>query len=132
MDTNGGLLGVLCMAAVAFSYALGNIYARVVHGVEADRMALGQQTVSATGGLILACPHRRDAGLRPDRGSLAGDAGAGAARDGHSRHDLHDHLLSAGPTRAAMLGYLMPVWATMLAVLFSARRWGCANWRERP
>ena len=116
--TNGGLLGVLSMAAVAFSYALGNIYARFIHGFEAERLALGQQTVSATGGLILAS---LIVGM-PAFGQVAevwpAILALGLLATAIPVTVFMTIVLSAGPTRAAMLGYLMPVWATMQAVAF--------------
>jgi drug/metabolite transporter (DMT)-like permease len=117
MAGGGALAGVVAMLLVAVSYALGSLYARTVRDIDVERMALGQQVVSALPALGLALVFD----------PLASWAVAAA----HWRLVLFFGVLStavpmilylriiraAGPVRAGTVGYLQPVWATVAAWL---------------
>jgi drug/metabolite transporter (DMT)-like permease len=110
--------GALAMVATAVSYAIGNIYARAVENADAARLALGQQIWSAipATGLALALAGPGAFATVPDHAPALLALGIVATAIPIL---LFMHLIrSAGPTRAAMVGYLMPVWTTLLAILF--------------
>lgn len=114
----GAATGIVAMVLVSFCYALGNIYARRIRDIAPPRLALGQQTVSALVSLVLSVV-------------LVGTPAAGMVGT-HWPALVALGLLStaipitvfmtlirgAGATRAAMIGYLLPVWATLLGVVF--------------
>lgn len=111
-------LGVGAMVLVSFSYAVGNIYARGIRTIPPARLALGQQTVS--GLVALACTVVFvGAKAAP---SVAANAPAllalGLISTAIPITIFMQLIRRAGPTRAAMIGYLLPVWATLLAVIF--------------
>ena len=121
------LPGALAMLAVAILYALGNVYVRTLRRAEPARLALGQQLVSGGAALGIAL--------------LAGGPAAFSAAPSHAATLLALGILAtampivlfmrlirrAGPTRAATVGYLLPVWATLLAILFLGET---VSWRE--
>jgi drug/metabolite transporter (DMT)-like permease len=111
---------VLAMLLLTFGYAVGNVYARTIPQGVPLRLALGQQAVSAFFATALA---------------LAIDGASGfAAIPAHAWPLLALGLFStalpiwifmrlitrAGPTKAAMSGYLTPVVAVLLGVVVLA------------
>ena len=119
-----GAAGALAMLATALSYALGNIYVRLIPRAEPARLALGQQIFSGVPAALIAL-------------SLGGpQAFAAVPANGVALLALGTLgtaipillfmrlIRRAGPTRAAMVGYLMPVWATLLAIVFLGERIG--------
>jgi drug/metabolite transporter (DMT)-like permease len=118
LEGGGGTWGVIAMVVVAFSYAVGNIYARTLRDMPASRMALGQQSVSALVSIILSAVFV-GAAAGP---SMAANAPAllalGVVSTAIPITIFMTLIRSAGATRAAMIGYLLPVWATLLAVIF--------------
>lgn len=108
--------GAFAMLAVAVLYAFGNVYVRLVPRADPARLALGQQVVSATiASGLTAGLHGPDAlVLAPTPALLALGTVATAVPI-----VLFMRLIrGAGPTRAATVGYLMPIWAALLAVVF--------------
>jgi drug/metabolite transporter (DMT)-like permease len=110
--------GALAMVAVAASYAIGNIYARAIVKADPARLALGQQifsAVPATGlALLLIGPTAFEA--VPEH--LGWLVALGVVATALPILLFMRLIHGAGPTRAAMVGYLMPVWTALLAVLF--------------
>lgn len=112
------LSGALLMLVVTTLYALGNVYVRFVPGATAARLALGQQMVSGPAALALALafggPHAF--GAAPAHGAVLLALGVvGTAMP----IVLFMRLIrEAGPTRAATVGYLLPVWTALLAFVF--------------
>ena len=123
-DSGVSPTGALAMVATAVSYAVGNIYARAVKNADPARLALGQQICSAVPATALAL-------------ALIGPGAFAAVRD-HAPALIALGVLAtaipillfmrlihgAGPTRAAMVGYLMPVWTAVLATAFLGERVG--------
>lgn len=123
-ESDVGAGGALAMVAAACSYAIGNLYVRTIRQADPARLALGQQICSGLPATALAL-------------ALGGPA-AFAAVPSHLTVLLPLGIVStalpillfmrlirrAGPTRASMVGYLVPVWATILAVLFLGERIG--------
>jgi drug/metabolite transporter (DMT)-like permease len=113
----GAALAVLALLLMTFGYAVGNVYTRTITQPEPIRMALGQQTVSALIGTLIAL-------------ALAGPgafAGVGAQALPLAALGLFSTALpiwlfmrlitAGGPTRAAMTGYLVPATAVAMGVL---------------
>jgi drug/metabolite transporter (DMT)-like permease len=117
MTGKGSALAILAMLAVTLGYALGNIYTRSIPRAEPLRLALGQQMASSIFATILAF-------------GLFGWAGYAPA----SNHIVPLLLLSvistaipiwffmrlityAGPTKAALTGYLVPAVAVVMGII---------------
>ncbi len=116
---DGGALGIACMLAVSLCYASGNIYARSLRHMEPTRLALGQQTVSGLSSLVIAWVIvGTTASLSQASGALPALVALGILSTALPITIFMGLIRSAGPTRAAMIGYLLPVWATLLAVMF--------------
>lgn len=110
--------GVLAMAAVAVSYAGGNLYARGIREAEPARLALGQQICSGIPATLLALALSGPAAFAPVPQHIAPLLGLGILATAVPILSFMRLIRRAGPTRAAMVGYLMPVWTTILALLF--------------
>jgi drug/metabolite transporter (DMT)-like permease len=109
------LTGAVLMLAVTLLYALGNVYVRFVPEGDAARLALGQQMVSGPAALALALLFGGpDAfGAAPAHGLALLALGVVATA---MPIVLFMRLIRrAGPTRAATVGYLLPVWTALLA-----------------
>ncbi|HEX2555407.1 MAG TPA: DMT family transporter [Microvirga sp.] len=115
---DAGALGALAMAAVALSYAVGNLYARAIREAEPARLALGQQVCSAVPASALALTLAGPAAFAPVTDALVPLLGLGVLATALPILFFMRLIRGAGPTRAAMVGYLMPVWTTILAILF--------------
>ncbi len=116
-EGGGTALGVLCMLGVVLSYATGNAYARWRRAQSPERLALGQQMVSAVVAGGLALP-------------IMGWAATTAALSAHGPGLLvlglvctavpiafYMRLITrAGPTQASMISYLAPAAAVLMAV----------------
>jgi drug/metabolite transporter (DMT)-like permease len=111
-------LGALAMLATAANYAVGNIYARTVRDADPARLAFGQQfwsAIPATALAIVLIGPTAFGAVPHHLGPLMALGMLGTAIP----IVLFMRLISgARPTRAAMVGYLLPVWATVLAILF--------------
>lgn len=116
--TSGGALGVLAMAAVSLSYAVGNVAARGFTGIPAERLALGQQSVSAVAALCLTFVFVGLPAFGQALSAWPAIVALGVLSTAVPITIFMTLILRAGPTRAAMIGYLLPVWATLLAVIF--------------
>jgi drug/metabolite transporter (DMT)-like permease len=117
-EPSGSLLGVVLMLLVSLSYAFGNVYARTLRDIPAVRLALGQQVVSAIVALAVTIGFVGS----PAWGQLSDHAlpllGLGLIATAVPITIFMTLIQRAGTTQAAMIGYLIPVWATMLAVIF--------------
>lgn len=116
-------LAILAMIGVVLGYGSGNIYARYRRAVRPERLALGQQAVSALVSAPLAF-------------AIAGPAATLAAMQAHGWALVALGLFCtalpilmfmrlitrAGPTKASMTGYLAPATAVFLATLVLGER----------
>lgn len=112
------LWSVAAMLGAALSYALGAIYARNARGTDPQRLALGQQTCSAVVGLALSLAFESGAAWN---GVLAGWPlllGLGSIATVLPMILYLTLIQRAGATIAGMVGYLQPLWASVLAALF--------------
>jgi drug/metabolite transporter (DMT)-like permease len=110
--------GALAMVGVAVSYALGTIYVRTIPQLDPARLALGQQVFSGVPVTVLAL-----AALGPTAFDAVPQNAAALIALGLISTALPNLLYMrlirrAGPTRAAMVSYLVPVWTALLAIAF--------------
>jgi drug/metabolite transporter (DMT)-like permease len=113
-----GAIGIACMACVSLCYAGGTLYARKFRDMESTRLALGQQTVSALAAVaIVVVGFGRTATAEIAAAPLPLIA-LGAIGTALPITIFMSLIRTVGPTRTSMIGYLMPVWATLLAVIF--------------
>jgi drug/metabolite transporter (DMT)-like permease len=110
--------GVLTMLAIACSYAVANVYVRTVKQAEPARLALGQQICSGFAATTLALVLAGPSAFMPIPAHLPSLIALGAAATALPVVLFMTLIRRAGPTRASMVGYLMPVWTAVLAVLF--------------
>ena len=117
-DSGVSAAGALAMVATAASYAIANIYARTVGDADPARLALGQQVFSGIPATLLAVVLIGPAafGRVPDH--LGPLLALGVLATAIPTVFFMRLIRGAGPTRAAMVVYLQPVWATGLAILF--------------
>ncbi len=119
LDWNsGGALGIGAMLWVSLCYALGNVFARNLKHIEPVRLALGQQTVSALVSVVLTGAFVGAAAVPSFIDNWAALLALGLIGTALPITIFMSLIQRAGPTRAAMIGYLMPVWATLLAMIF--------------
>ncbi len=117
-DSGINATGALLMVAVACSYATANIYVRTVKQADPGRMALGQQICSGFAATLLALTVVGPSAFAPVPAHLGPLLALGALSTALPIL-LFMHLIRrTGPTRASMVGYLAPVWTTIMAVLF--------------
>jgi drug/metabolite transporter (DMT)-like permease len=117
-DSGVSPTGALAMLATAVSYATGNLYVRTVRHADPARLALGQQICSAFPATMLALVFIGPAAFAPVPASLGPLVALGVLATAMPILLFMRLIRDAGPTRASMVGYLMPVWTAALAVLF--------------
>jgi drug/metabolite transporter (DMT)-like permease len=110
--------GAIAMVAAAVSYASGNLYVRAIKQADPARLALGQQICSAVPATLLALIFIGPAAFAPVPASFAPLLGLGVLATAMPILLFMRLIRDAGPTRASMVGYLMPVWTAALAVAF--------------
>jgi drug/metabolite transporter (DMT)-like permease len=110
--------GALAMLATATSYAVGNVYAKTVKDADPARLAMGQQAGSAIPATMIALAVTGPAGFAPATESAVPLLALGILATALPILLFMRLIRGAGPTRAAMVGYLLPVWATLLALAF--------------
>lgn len=112
-------LGVLAMAGVTLSYAAGNLYVRAVPAPAGDpaRLALGQQVVSGTVALALTLALAGPSALLPIAAHWPAMLALGVLCTAVPMAIFMRLIRAAGPTRAAMTGYLVPAVATAMGIL---------------
>ena len=117
-DAQASFAGAIAMVIVSLCYAIGNIYARRITHVEPSRMGLGQQMVSASVATLLTFALSGGAAYQPIAVNWQMMLALGVLATALPI-TLFMHLIrNDGPTKAAMIGYLLPVFATIMAVVF--------------
>lgn len=117
-DAKANFAGAIAMVLVSLCYAIGNIYARGITYVDPSRMGLGQQVVSACVATILTFSLSGVAAYQPIAINWQMMSALGILATALPI-TLFMHLIrNDGPTKAAMIGYLLPVFATLMAVVF--------------
>jgi drug/metabolite transporter (DMT)-like permease len=117
-SADAGFLGVLAMLATAVSYAVGNIYVRFIQEAVPARLAFGQQLFSAGPALLIALALLGPGAFAPAMSVPLALIGLGVLGTALPIVLFMRLIRAAGPTRAAMVGYLTPVSATLLAMVF--------------
>jgi drug/metabolite transporter (DMT)-like permease len=110
--------GSLAMVAVTLSYAVANLYIRTIKQADPSRLALGQQVCSGIPATILALAISGPAAFAAVPSHWAPLIALGVAATAVPMLLFMRMIRRAGPTRASMVGYLLPVWTAILAVLF--------------
>jgi drug/metabolite transporter (DMT)-like permease len=106
--------GALAMAGAALSYAAGNLYVRAIPRVEPFRLAFGQQLFSGGVALLLALGLHGTGAFAEAPSHLPALLALGVLATAAPMALFMRLIRRAGPTRAAMVGYLQPVVATLL------------------
>ncbi|MCB8823092.1 DMT family transporter [Microvirga rosea] len=110
--------GSLAMVAVTLSYATANLYIRTIRQADPSRLALGQQVCSGLPATILALAVSGPGAFAPVPSHLGPLLALGIVATAMPMLTFMRMIRRAGPTRASMVGYLLPVWTAILAVLF--------------
>jgi drug/metabolite transporter (DMT)-like permease len=113
---SGQGLAIAAMLTLTFGYAVGNVYARLIPIAAPARLALGQQMASAFFSTVVAL-----AVIGPSGYAHAGQFAAPLLALGIISTALPIWIFmrlirAAGPTRAAMVGYLAPLAAVLLGI----------------
>jgi len=117
-DSGISAWGALTMVATALSYASANLYVRSIKQADPARLALGQQICSAIPATALALVVAGPAAFAAVPNSAASLVALGIVSTALPILLFMRLIRRAGPTRASMVGYLQPVWTTILAVFF--------------
>jgi drug/metabolite transporter (DMT)-like permease len=123
-DSGVSATGALAMLATAISYAVGNIYARSVKNADPARLALGQQIFSGLPATALAFAIIGPGAFASVPDHAPALLGLGVLATAIPILLFMRLIHRAGPTRASMVGYLMPVWTMLLAILLLGERVG--------
>jgi drug/metabolite transporter (DMT)-like permease len=118
LDGSATVPGLLLMLCVSLSYAGANVYAKTIPHIEPSRMALGQQMVSALGATVLALLLGGAASYAPVGQALPAMLGLSLISTAAPITIFMYMIRAQGPTRASMTGYLIPVFAYALAIVF--------------
>jgi drug/metabolite transporter (DMT)-like permease len=110
--------GLLIMVGVSLSYASANVYAKTIPHIEPARMALGQQVISAICATFLALIFGGLASFTPIGEALPAMLGLSLISTAAPITIFMYMIRAQGPTKASMTGYLIPVFAYGLAILF--------------
>ncbi len=116
-------LAILAMLGVVLSYASGNLYARHRRAQKPERLALGQQVVSAVAAGTFALPIM---GLSATTAALQAHGPAlialGVVCTAVPIVFYMRLITRAGPTKASMIGYLAPGAAVLMSVIVLGER----------
>ena len=117
-DSGVSATGALAMVAVAISYAVGNIYARAARDTSPARLGFGQQVCSGFVATLLTLVVVGPGAYEPLARTALPLVALGILATAIPIILFMRLIRYAGPTRASMVGYLMPVWTAILAILF--------------
>ena len=117
-------MGSLAMVAVTLSYATANIFVRTIKQADPSRLALGQQVCSGLPATLLALAITGPDAFAAVPSLVAPLLALGIVATALPMLMFMHMIRRAGPTRASMVGYLLPVWTAILAVLFLGERVG--------
>ncbi|MFA6964462.1 DMT family transporter [Bosea sp. (in: a-proteobacteria)] len=119
IEGGGTALGVLAMVGVMLGYSGGNLYARAVPASAGHpaRLALGQQVVSGLVALALTLVFAGPAAFAPMTDHVPVMLALGLLATAIPMAVFMRLIRAAGPTRAAMTGYLVPSVATILGIV---------------
>ena len=117
-DGTGDTAGVLFMMGVRVSYALAALYVRRIGGGDPLRLAFGQQAFSALPSIALTAAFESSAAASMDPVSLTlWRLGIGLIATAAPMLVCMRLLTAVGPSRSALVYYLLPLWATIMGVV---------------
>jgi len=118
-EGGGTALSVLAMIGATLSYTVANLYVRTVPAATGDpaRLALGQQMFSGTIATTLTLAVLGPAAFAPLGNHLPAMLALGIFATAIPVTVFMRLIRAAGPTRAAMTGYLVPTVAVILGVI---------------
>lgn len=118
-EGGGTALSVLAMIGATLSYTTANLYVRTVPAATGDpaRLALGQQMFSGTIATLLTLVVLGPAAFAPLANHLPAMLALGIFATAIPVTVFMRLIRAAGPTRAAMTGYLVPTVAVILGVI---------------
>jgi drug/metabolite transporter (DMT)-like permease len=118
-EGGGNALSVLAMIGATLSYAAANLYVRTVPAAIGDpaRLALGQQMFSGMIATTLTLAILGPAAFLPLGNHLPAMLTLGVVATAIPVTVFMRLIRAAGPTRAAMTGYLVPTVAVILGVV---------------
>jgi drug/metabolite transporter (DMT)-like permease len=111
------LVGTLAMLGLTLCYAVGNVYARVIPAPVPLRLALGQQVVSGIVATLLAVALVGPPGFAAAVPHWAPLLALGLVATAVPIWAFMRLITAAGPTRASMTGYVVPMVAVTLGVI---------------
>jgi drug/metabolite transporter (DMT)-like permease len=119
LDQGGGdATGALFMVGVTLSYAFAGLIVRFFGGGDPLRLAFGQQAFSALPSIILALAFDPPPNAMAPLPLAFWCLGIGLVATAAPMAVYMRLLTTAGPTRAALVYYLLPLWATILGYVF--------------
>ncbi len=119
---SGTLAGILAMLGVTLGYAVGNLYTRTIRQADPARLALGQQFVSGIVATVLALVLVGADGFAPVPGHAMPLLALGVLATALPMAIFMRLITHAGPTRAALTGYLVPTVAVILGIAVLGER----------
>jgi drug/metabolite transporter (DMT)-like permease len=122
LEGRGTIAGILAMMGVALGYATGNIYTRTIRNADPARLALGQQFVSGIVATFLALIFMGAAGYAPVPANALPLIALGVVATALPMAIFMRLITHAGPTRAALTGYLVPTVAVILGIAVLGER----------
>lgn len=117
-EGGGEAPAALAMLALAMCYATANCYTRTIKAARPERLALGQQSVSAVIATLIALAWVGPAGFGPAIDHIWALTALGVFATGLPILIFMRLIRGAGPTRASMTGYLVPPLAVAIGVAF--------------
>lgn len=124
LEGGASLLAVVAMVGVTLCYAVGNIYVKTARDTEPSRLALGQQLISGIAAFALALAFDGWQAFELVPRHIWTLLAIGVIATAIPMTIFMRLIREAGPTRAAMTGYLVPTWATLLGVAVLNERLG--------
>ncbi|MFY8113189.1 MAG: DMT family transporter [Rhabdaerophilum sp.] len=115
--SGGTPAAALAMLGVACCYASGNVYVRRMPVADPRRLALGQQVISGLAATLIALALIGPSGYAPFTRHAVPVLALGVLCTALPIVIFMYILRAAGPTKAALTGYIMPVWAVTLSAL---------------
>jgi drug/metabolite transporter (DMT)-like permease len=113
----GAAVGILAMLLLTFGYAVGNVYARTIEAAAPLRLALGQQTVSMLGGTLIALAFAGPKGFTALVAHWPAVVALGLFSTALPIWLFMRLITRAGPTRASMTGYIVPLTAVVIGAV---------------
>ncbi len=110
------LLAILAMLGLTLCYALANVYVRRIPKADPMRLALGQQSFSAVFATPLAVSAVGVAAFAPAQHHVWAVIGLGLIATALPILLFMRLIRAAGPAKASMTGYLVPLFAIIISV----------------